>query len=170
MRKIFCLVLIALMMMTSCALAKDVSDEEFTDAVTLPTRADAEAAELELPEPGEGETLWLGIGEVKEAESLLIAFVLSEDGTQMHDVTIKVTGVPTTFVMNGQRLSVTASKTFNLASPSAFAETVTFTPEAVIEELALADGTGSGVMHYTWTNEDEEIVFEPIRVVFAQID
>ena len=48
----------------------------------------AEAAGFDLPEAGEGESLFFGKGSIKDAGDFRVAFVLSEDGNEIHDVTL----------------------------------------------------------------------------------
>ena len=74
---------------SATSVSRSAAEEDSDDL-----RGEAEGAEdFELPEVGEGESLYFGKGSIKDAGDFRVAFVLSEDGNKIHDVTLFAKGL-----------------------------------------------------------------------------
>lgn len=60
-------------------------------AIQPPSAAEVKADGFSLPVPVGGERLYIGGADVPQAKKLYVSFVLSTDGTEMHDLTIYLT-------------------------------------------------------------------------------
>lgn len=59
-------------------------------AIQPPTAAEIERRGFKLPAPADGESVYIGAANVSQANKLYAAFILSADGTQIHDLTVYI--------------------------------------------------------------------------------
>lgn len=57
-------------------------------AIQPPSAAEVKARGFDLPIPAAGESLYIGAADVSQANQLYVAFIVSSDGTGLHDLTI----------------------------------------------------------------------------------
>ena len=148
----------------------NLSGDTAAAAVDPPTAEEARAAGMTLPEAGEGEALYLGAADVSQARALYVAFVLSEDGSEIRNLTVTLLDMDLTYRQG--TLSHTAVSMLNTAYNGSLAvgESIEVT-DARIRRFAV-DGDGAeGLLEYRYSDGEKnlEYPFDPAWVRFARV-
>lgn len=135
-------------------------------------------ADIVLPVPGEGETLYVGSAKYDQIDSFQVAFVLSEDGEIIHDLTVIIQGMHLTVShgFSSSKVGVESSREkYNGDYPMAEGEIFDM-GDLRLEWIALSGETITAAMEYTFSyreggrldGEEIEVPFEPREVVFER--
>lgn len=150
----------------------NLTGEAAMEAIAPPTREEVEAAGMTLPEPGEGEALYLGAANVSQADALYVAFVLSADGATVHDVSAFVCNLSIQYRSGDSRYTVTTGTSYSsIYSPMPVAETIE--AEAVTLDAFAVDGdAASAVLRYIYhvDEDDLDFPFDAAKVAFAKVN
>ncbi len=138
---------------------------------TLPAEETAEApsgldageiAELELPVPGADESLYVGSADFAEAQKFHMAFVLSADGSEIHDVT---------FFMDGLNVSVPDEgiQMFNMNVTESYKGTFPISAgidigSSHIKDLTITGETAHATLAYVYTYYGDA----PVEIPFGE--
>lgn len=138
---------------------------------------------IELPVPGEGETLYIGSAEYDEAGSFAIAFVLTADGTAVREIVVMMEDVSLE-VREGSSIT----KVSMSSARSRYAGEYSIDPEGIadagnvyLEDIEMLDDTITATLHYTYTyygsnrtgygpGTQTQIPFAPQEVTFEKQD
>ena len=139
--------------------------------VDPPTVSEAESAGMKLPLPGAGERLFLGAASVSQAQKVYVAFVLSEDGNTMRDLTVFCSGVDLTYRTESSRVQTTVS------THATHAENALEIADAVeagsirLTDFVLDGDSAEAVLRYGFLSNDMPAAypFDPARVRFASV-
>ena len=146
-------------------------------AVAPPKASDVSAMGFELPVPAAGETLYLGEADVSQAERLFVAFLLSEDGTEMRDVTFYISGMEASFRLDStttiQFSSTSVTQTIN-GSFAVGSEAVSLGNSKLMDMTVAgeeATGTLAFVYHYSGSLDagapEKDVSFDWAQVRFT---
>ena len=148
----------------------NLTGETAMDAVPPPTVEQAVAAGMQLPEPAEGEALYLGAANVSQAGALYAAFALSEDGSQVRGLTVFIRDLDVEYRLGNSKVNTTsASQTSTINGALAVGEKIDVGAVA-LEGFALDDDGAEAVLKYTFQADDGvEYPFDFARVRFARV-
>lgn len=149
------------------------------DAVEAPTREAAEAEGMELPEPADGGSLYLGEGHVSQAGKLYAAFTLSSDGESLGEVVLFIKDADMTTDTGSISLS---NSTVTLKGPIPVSDEVG-AGDVKLADFAIDGDAASAVLHYTFRYQSGslgpfgtpsfnaiEVPFDDAEIQFVKID
>lgn len=141
-------------------------------AVDPPTRAEAEAAGMELPEPAAGETLYLGAASVSQAEAVYVAFTLSADGANLGNLTVFIVNMAIEYHLDEARVSLSSSTVKSINSRELPVESEIDSGNIVLSDFTVDGDTASAVLRYTYHVDDDnyDFPFDPAQVAFAKVE
>ncbi|MBQ6372860.1 MAG: SEL1-like repeat protein [Clostridia bacterium] len=150
----------------------NMSGDPVIPAIDPPARAQAEAAGLKLPEPGEGEALYIGAANVSQAEALYVAFLLSEDGTTVRGLTVCVVNMDITYRTGNQSVHITSGKYSTFSQNPVPVSSDLAIGGVRLSDLTVTDDAASCVLRFTYTSTDGDVhyPFDAARVTFARAD
>lgn len=142
------------------------------DAVEAPTREAVEAEGMTLPEPADGGSLYLGAGNVSQADKLFVAFTLSADGASMGEIVLFIKDANMSTSSGSISLS---NSTVTLQGPIPVAEEVGV-GDVKLSGFAIDGDAASAVLHYTFRYQSGSLgpfgtpQFNAIEVPFDDAD
>lgn len=149
------------------------------DAVEAPTREAAEAEGMELPEPADGGSLYLGEGTVSQASKLYVAFTLSSDGANLGEIVLYIKDADMSTDSGSISLS---NSTVTLKGPIPVSDEVGV-GDVKLTGFAIDGDAASAVLHYTFRYQIGslgpfgtpqfnaiEVPFDDAEIQFTKVD
>lgn len=119
-------------------------------AAGLCSPAMATSSTIEMPVPEKGESLYTASAEFDQADSFLVAFILSEDGSSIHSTTVFMEGLNLT--ANGTKVSISSSQSrYNNAYPIEEGKRIEVGDMKLYDITFQEDGNILATMEYTYT-------------------
>ena len=150
----------------------NLTGETAMEPIEAPTPEAARAAGMALPEPGEGEALYLGAANVSQAGALYAAFLLAEDGASIRGLTVFVKDLELEYRLGDSRVHTTSSSRTSTVNGALAAGERIAAGDVTLEGFAL-DGNGAeAVLKYLFhaENDDVDYPFDPARVRFERVE
>ena len=119
--------------------------------------APADTGEFIPPVPGEGESLYLGQAVYDEADNCLVAFILSADGSEIHDVAIYLENLNLTINQGNtstQISGVSVTETYQALYPMGSMNTDIDLGKSKINALTLSGDYAYAKLDYVYTHRD----------------
>ncbi|MBQ7680033.1 MAG: hypothetical protein IJT34_09325 [Butyrivibrio sp.] len=148
----------------------NITGEAAIAPIDPPTRQQAMDAGMKLPEPEEGEVLYLGAANVSQAGSLIIAFVLSGDGQGLKDLTACARDLTVEYRLGSSKVTTTSGSCITSVN-----NTISVAEEIEAGSVHLShlvfDGDGAtGLLQYRYhiDGDDLDYPFDPAWVRFVR--
>ncbi len=140
-------------------------------AVDAPTVQQARDAGMKVPEPGAGEALYLSVANPSQAKAVYVAFVLSEDGANLKDLTVLVQDMDVEYRLGNKRVHTTSSKRSTTSKNAVEVAEDMDIGEIHFRGFALNDDGAEAVLRYDYHADDDNIdyPFDLAAVKFTRI-
>jgi hypothetical protein len=151
----FLLILLAVVLVL--VLPRKTDDEPAAASVPSPSAVEPTAtpltvdySDLELPVPGEGESLYVGEMSFPQTERAAMAFVLSADGSEIHDLTIYLKKLELDLSESASVSGMSVTETYN-TSFARNADPIQFGP-STLSDLAIDGDYATLQLDYVYTH------------------
>lgn len=141
-------------------------------AIDPPTRAEAEAAGMTLPQPAAGDALYLGAANVSQAEAMYVAFTLSADGAILGNLTVFIKDMEIEYRTDKARVTINNSTVKSTSFKELPVESEIVSGNVTLSDFTIDGDAASAVLRYIYHVDDDNVDFplDPAQVAFAKVD
>ena len=150
----------------------NLSGDTAMDPIDPPTLEQIRSAGMTIPEPAEGETLFIGQANITQAKTAYFVFVRTADGKQIKDLSYLLQDMTLEYKTERSRTNVTVSKSSGtVPKPVDVGDELSF-GRLSLSRFSMEEDTASGILHFSYQDNNHTLDYplDPAWIRFVKAE